>query len=279
MLTDRTNSIEARRFAVLASVAIAACTSLLLMPAAAVAQGFIEMRGGSERSSDRGNDDRDRDRKDRDRKDSDRSDRGDRGSSFSSNSSQIHSSATSSNAGGMQKSTQPRQTMELQSSYTEVDSDRDGQLGLYEWKKSKRPLAQFNQMDVNHDGFLTPAELKRAEAMGTMMAAVPGSIPTGTSPQVVASPTVSAPTPLAPLSNSIVATMSPEERAKVDAEQAKNFFGMLDKDRDGKLSAPEMANSKTIRPLFESAGLNFNEPMSTDQFVTNYVAIQKGKRT
>ena len=73
--------------------------------------------------------------------------------------------------------------------------------------------------------------------------------------------------------------MSPEERAKVDAEQAKNFFGMLDKDRDGKLSAPEMANSKTIRPLFESAGLNFNEPMSTDQFVTNYVAIQKGKRT
>src|SRR5205085_9539719 len=43
--------------------------------------------------------------------------------------------------------------------FTRLDEDGDGQVGLYEWKKSGRPIAEFLEMDRNHDGFLQAKEL------------------------------------------------------------------------------------------------------------------------
>ena len=43
--------------------------------------------------------------------------------------------------------------------FTRFDLDRDGQVGLYEWKKMKGPTADFLAMDRNHDGFVTADEL------------------------------------------------------------------------------------------------------------------------
>ena len=40
-----------------------------------------------------------------------------------------------------------------------------------------------------------------------------------------------------------------------------------------------MARSSRIRPMFEQAGIKFDEPMSADQFVSTYVKIRKGQRT
>jgi hypothetical protein len=45
--------------------------------------------------------------------------------------------------------------------FMKTDADGDGQLGLYEWKKSGRPLEQFVALDRNDDGFVTLAELMR----------------------------------------------------------------------------------------------------------------------
>jgi EF hand len=45
--------------------------------------------------------------------------------------------------------------------FVKLDTDHDGQLGLYEWKKSGRPLAEFVRMDRNNDGFLTANEVLR----------------------------------------------------------------------------------------------------------------------
>ena len=45
--------------------------------------------------------------------------------------------------------------------FSRLDTDRDGQLGLYEWRKSGRPLEEFFRMDRNGDGFVTAAELSR----------------------------------------------------------------------------------------------------------------------
>ena len=39
--------------------------------------------------------------------------------------------------------------------YAELDSDVDGQIGLYEWKASGKRVAEFLPMDLNNDGFLT----------------------------------------------------------------------------------------------------------------------------
>jgi hypothetical protein len=45
--------------------------------------------------------------------------------------------------------------------FVRLDTDGDGQVGLYEWRKSGRPLAEFASMDLNDDGFITADELLR----------------------------------------------------------------------------------------------------------------------
>jgi hypothetical protein len=44
----------------------------------------------------------------------------------------------------------------LSAEFGSLDKDDDGQIGLYEWPREK--LAEFQQLDTNQDGFLTPAE-------------------------------------------------------------------------------------------------------------------------
>ena len=43
--------------------------------------------------------------------------------------------------------------------FAEYDTDGDGQVGLYEWRRKGRSIADFLLMDRNNDGYLTPAEL------------------------------------------------------------------------------------------------------------------------
>jgi hypothetical protein len=54
---------------------------------------------------------------------------------------------------------------ELPAWFTQLDSDGDGQIGLYEWKTSGRPLEEFDRIDRNGDGFLTVDEVLRYEAL------------------------------------------------------------------------------------------------------------------
>jgi Ca2+-binding EF-hand superfamily protein len=45
--------------------------------------------------------------------------------------------------------------------FTELDEDEDAQIGVYEWKRSGRSMAEFNKIDRNGDGFLTVDEVLR----------------------------------------------------------------------------------------------------------------------
>ena len=40
-----------------------------------------------------------------------------------------------------------------------LDTDRDGQVGLYEWRAAGKPIEEFLAMDRNNDGFLTVEEV------------------------------------------------------------------------------------------------------------------------
>ncbi len=48
--------------------------------------------------------------------------------------------------------------------FKQLDTDGDGQVGLYEWRRSGRPLEEFAAMDRNDDGFLTVEEVLYAVA-------------------------------------------------------------------------------------------------------------------
>ena len=51
---------------------------------------------------------------------------------------------------------------ELPAWFAQLDTDGDGQIGLYEWKVSGRSMEEFNLIDRNGDGFLTIAEVLRS---------------------------------------------------------------------------------------------------------------------
>jgi Ca2+-binding EF-hand superfamily protein len=50
---------------------------------------------------------------------------------------------------------------ELPAWFAQLDTDQDGQIGLYEWKASGKSLQEFDEMDRNKDGFLTVDEVLR----------------------------------------------------------------------------------------------------------------------
>jgi Ca2+-binding EF-hand superfamily protein len=64
---------------------------------------------------------------------------------------------------------------ELPSWFKELDTDGDAQIGLYEWKASKRPIEEFMKMDRNGDGFLTVAEVLRYQGLNSPKNGSPGS--------------------------------------------------------------------------------------------------------
>lgn len=45
--------------------------------------------------------------------------------------------------------------------FEELDKDRDGQIGLYEWREANRAMSDFMTMDLNQDGLLPPKEFLR----------------------------------------------------------------------------------------------------------------------
>jgi Ca2+-binding EF-hand superfamily protein len=54
---------------------------------------------------------------------------------------------------------------ELPAWFAQLDTDKDGQVGLYEWKKAGGDIRKFMEMDRNGDGFLTVEEVLRYQKM------------------------------------------------------------------------------------------------------------------
>lgn len=74
---------------------------------------------------------------------------------------------------------------ELPDWFRELDIDRDGQIGLYEWRKDDRETEEFLAVDANDDGLLTAEEWirseKRAEEkkkLDELLAVAGGALPT-----------------------------------------------------------------------------------------------------
>jgi len=49
--------------------------------------------------------------------------------------------------------------------FDQIDSDRDGQIALFEWRRAGWPVDEFEKLDLNNDGFLEPLEILRLVAL------------------------------------------------------------------------------------------------------------------
>lgn len=166
----------------------------------------------------------------------------------------------------------------LPPAYSEVDTNFDGQLGLDEWMLSRRTdLNQFDEFDIDHDGFLIPDELRAAEvaAAGTNAAM---SVRTEKLTIVNATPKKS--------SNSAAGGANSENQGTNGSsrwsrggdvtEQAKSYFTRLDQNQDGTIDKEEFQESRRVRGMFERAGIQPSGGMTLEEFTQ---ALQKATAT
>ncbi len=164
------------------------------------------------------------------------------------------------------KSPKPRTRISalLPETYKALDTDFDGQIALYEWRKGKRgTISQFTAHDINGDGFLIAKELTQATT--TVAVAVPQAAPAA-APKTAA-PAVAVPAaPVAPVAVSVEA-----------AAKALGAFELLDTDKSGTVVGKEWDKSTRLKPKFEKAGINLALPLDKDQFTQAYVRVGADK--
>lgn len=161
-----------------------------------------------------------------------------------------------------------RVTVDLPPKYSELDIDFDGQVGLYEWITARREsLDEFDEIDANADGVLTPKELKFFDEID---AATEAKVTSFKRDRVVIIDGKGSFT--GKKSGEKVdgkSKMSAEEREKT-VEKGRSYFGQMDKNKNGKIDREEWESSRRIRPWFESSGIKLSD-MSEDDFSNNFL--------
>lgn len=162
-----------------------------------------------------------------------------------------------------------RMTIDLPPKWSELDTDFDGQVGMYEWMTARRDeLDLFDEIDSDFDGLLTPRELKEFDDVasgGDQMLAKLTAMYERPRLTIVGA---NGSTTMGAKGGGLAANMSPEEKEKHEGT-AKRYFPMMDKDKDGKISMDEWGQSQRLRPMFEKAGIKV-EAMSAEKFTQSY---------
>jgi hypothetical protein len=182
--------------------------------------------------------------------------------------------------------------LSLPEQYRSKDKDKDGQIGMYEWPRND--LAAFRKLDLNHDGFLTAAELTRGSSSKSAppvaaapppanrpapsgSSAAPAAAKTGAEPGAKAADAASdegeddADEPAAPAKeNPATETPAPSNAGRSEAERQ---WEIVDKDKDGKVMEEEWGRSYLARPKFRDAGIAVSFPMSKEEFLRLYAQL------
>lgn len=192
-------------------------------------------------------------------------------------------------------------TVDLPSRFEDGDTDGDGQIGLYEWRKWRpEERAHFKVYDKNGDGFLTPRELIKPPTSAELIAAASGtaaSVSPGTSPAPAAVPAAtsergdrsfsrggdrnrrgssyrrdesSREERVVPTSTGspVAVAVAPVEDATT--RTAKLLFARMDADKNSQITSEEWARSRTVKPKFEEAGIDVSNALNEQQFIEAY---------
>jgi len=169
-----------------------------------------------------------------------------------------------------------RLTVDLPPKYSELDTDFDGQVGLYEWITARRESLQlFDDIDVDVDGLLTPKELKLYDEVS---AGGSQQLASFKRPRVTI---VGGPHATAVARNNKGSRgrsyLSEEAREKHANFASTKAFPYVDVNKDGRITLEELQRdekTKRIIPMFENAGIRV-ESMSQQDFTDRWMRAQE----
>jgi Ca2+-binding EF-hand superfamily protein len=107
---------------------------------------------------------------------------------------------------------------ELPAWFDQYDTDKDGQIGLYEWKNTGRPLDEFFKIDRNGDGFLTIDEVLYFERAS-------GRLTVSAAPATEANPPPTSPSIFSPAQDNFGSTQNPGNNSDSSAPGQPGAFG------------------------------------------------------
>lgn len=201
----------------------------------------------------------------------------------------------------------------LPAEWQPLDRNGDNQIALYEMPRER--WSAFRQVDLNNDGFATPAEIlylqakqKSAEANGgTRSDAAPSSAARttpasfgGPSRPVAAGATAALPGSSVPPGGRFARPGAgagpgaragrfgggafgrrdrggPQSGSGPSEQYARYVFQVLDRNRDGSIDAEEWQRSQRTRQAFERGGVNVSFPMNFDTFWQQYQKVGSGR--
>jgi len=171
-----------------------------------------------------------------------------------------------------------RMTVDLPTTYSEVDTDLDGQIGLYEWIVARRTdLALFDKIDRNQDSLLTPRELVVWEASQKKSAE---TARTGFQRERLVIVGSTATTASEKTSQGQDGKSEGSQRRDKRQERMQSFatssFGRLDSNGDGRISMDEWDGSRRTRSWFERSGIEI-KAMSEKEFTQTYTKLAEKK--
>jgi Ca2+-binding EF-hand superfamily protein len=173
----------------------------------------------------------------------------------------------------------PPVTIALAPTYGDWDSNADGQISFSEWRlRTQGSITQFDELDSNHDGFLTPRELQGSGTNVTLTATgtptAPPGMPAVGAVAVQNGTPATGTTAASPASGSGGAASTSSNSAGVDA-RTRSAFQSLDVNRDGQIDADEWKRSRSLRPLFEKIGFDLTNPVKLEAFAEGYARALK----